>query len=177
MSDTPAAPTMDQFVTSVNAPPALDLSTDVATNWTLWKEQWENYAIVVQLEAEPAALQKAIFLNTIGPNAFQIYKTLDVPRGQDPNQLDTVLQMFDEYSTQYTNVIYERYVFNTRSQKPDENVDTYIRVMKNLENTCNFPVVVKDELLRDRITAKTPTACKKPDAEQNHRPMSRRRGY
>ena len=151
MSDTPAAPTIDQFVTSVNAPPALDLSTDVATNWTLWKEQWKNYTIVVQLEAKPAALQKAIFLNTIGPNAFRIYKTLDVPRGQDPNILDTVLQMFDECATQYTNVIYERYVFNMRSQKPDENVDTYIRVMKTLENTCNFPVAVKDELLRDGI--------------------------
>ena len=142
---------MDQFITSVNAPPSLDFSTNVATNWTLWKEQWENYTIVVQLEEKPDALQKAIFLNTIGPDVFWIYKTLEVPTRADPNKLDTVPQMFDDYATQYMNVTYERYVFNTRTQQPDETVETYIRQVKHLANTCNFPSVVRDELLRDRI--------------------------
>ena len=134
---------MDQFITSVNAPPSLDLSTNVATNWTLWKGQWENYAIVVQLEGKPDALQKAIFLNTIGPDAFRIYKTLEDPIRADPNKLDTVLQMFDDYVTQYTNVTYERYVFSTRTQQSDETVETYIGQVKHLANTCNFPSVVR----------------------------------
>ena len=64
---------MEQFVTSTNAPPPLDLSKDINTAWTIWKEQWENYAIVVQLSAKPDNLQIAIFLNTIGADAFRIY--------------------------------------------------------------------------------------------------------
>ena len=71
---------MEQFVTSVNAPPVLDLSGEVATSWKLWKEQWENYAkIVVHLQDKLPAQQKAVFLNTIGSEAFRIYKSLEVP--------------------------------------------------------------------------------------------------
>ena len=86
---------MEQFVTLVNAPPVLDLSGEVAASWKLWKEQWENYAIVVQLEDKSPALQKAIFLNTIESEAFRIYKSLEVPTGQNPELLQTVLNMFD----------------------------------------------------------------------------------
>ena len=80
---------MDQFVTSVNSPPPLDLSTDVAAHWNLWKEQWDNYAIVVQLADKSHDLQKAIFLNTIGAEAFKIYKSLDYPPAMDRKKLDT----------------------------------------------------------------------------------------
>ena len=141
---------MKQFVTSVNAPPVLDLSGEVATSWKLWKEEWENYAIVVQLQDKPPAQQKAVFLNTIGSEAFRIYKSLEVPTGQNPELLRTVLNMFDEYATQYTSVICERYVFNTRNQKSDESLDAYIRSLKDLAGTCNFGGV-REELIRDKI--------------------------
>ena len=140
---------MEQFVTSVNAPPVLNLSGEVATSWKLWKEQWENYAIVVQLQ-DKSALQKAVFLNTIGSEAFRIYKSLEVPTGQNPELLQTLLNMFDEYATQYTNVIYERYVFNTHTQKSDESLDAYIKSLKDLASTCNFGAV-REELIRDKI--------------------------
>ena len=142
---------MDQFVTSVNSPPPLDLSTDVAAHWNLWKEQWDNYAIVVQLADKSHDLQKAIFLNTIGAEAFKIYKSLDYPPAMDRKKLDTVISMFEAYANSYTNVTYERYVFNSRSQEGAETIDAYIRVVKDLASTCNFPPDIRDDLIRDRI--------------------------
>jgi len=150
MPDPPQPTTMEQFVTSVNTPSPLDLSTDVATSWKLWKEQWENYEVVVQLNTKPPAVQKAIFLNTIGPEAFRIYKSLEVPEGQNAELLATVLKMFDTYAGQYTNVIYERYIFNTRAQKSDESLDAYIRSLKDLASTCEYGDV-QNQLIRDRI--------------------------
>ena len=75
---------------------------------------------MIQLKDKPKELQKAVFLNAVGLDAFRTSKTLDVPTGQDADHLDTVIMMFDDYATQYTSVICERYGFNTRSQKPDE---------------------------------------------------------
>ena len=86
-------PAMEQFFTSVNTPPILNLSTDISTNWKLWKEQWDNYAIVVQISEKPPAVQKAIFLNTIGTEAFRIYTTLDHPVGMEQDELETVIAM------------------------------------------------------------------------------------
>lgn len=142
---------MDQFVTSINTPPALDLSKDVNTSWNIWKEQWDNYAVVVQLSDKPDSLQKAIFLNTIGADAFRIYKSLDHPDGMDKTKLATVIKMFDIYSSTYTNVIHERYLFNSRSQESGESIDTFIRVLKDLAKNCLYPDAIKDELIRDRI--------------------------
>ena len=86
---------MEQFVTSINASPPLDLSKDINTAWTIWKEQWGNYAIVVQLSAKHDNVQMAIFLHTIGADAFRIYKTLDCPTGMDGSKLSTVIKIFD----------------------------------------------------------------------------------
>ena len=57
--------------------------------------------------------------------------------------------MFYVYASTYTNVIYERYVFNSRSQEHDESIDSYIGVIKDL--ACAYPATIRDELIRDRI--------------------------
>ena len=101
-------PAVEQFFTSVNTPPTLNLSTDISTNWKLWKEQWDDYALVVQISEKPSAVQRAIFLNTIGTGAFRIYRTLNQPAGMEQDELETVIAMFDAYTKSYTIVVYIR---------------------------------------------------------------------
>ena len=59
--------------------------------------------------------------------------------------------MFDAYAKSYTNVIYERCLFNSRSQEPSETFEEYIRVLKDLASTCDYPITIRQELTRDRI--------------------------
>ena len=49
-----------------------------------------------------------------------------------------------------TNIIYERYKFNNRSQEQTESIDTYITTLRALAKTCEFGTL-KDDLIRDRI--------------------------
>ena len=145
---------MDQFMSSVSPPPALVMSKDFPTNWKLWKEQWENYAIVVGVDDKDEKVKKAIFLNAIGTEAYKAFKNMDNPTIEgdlEVKKLSAVIRMFDIHAAAYTNVIYERYMFNQRSQLHDESVSTYITCLKELVITCNYPDLVRDDLIRDRI--------------------------
>ena len=48
------------------------------------------------------------------------------------------------------NTIYERYVFNCRSQKPGESFDQFLTELCKFATTCQFSAF-EDEILRDRI--------------------------
>ena len=48
------------------------------------------------------------------------------------------------------NTIYERYVFNCRSQKPGESFDQFLTELCKFAATCQFSAF-EDEILRDRI--------------------------
>ena len=48
------------------------------------------------------------------------------------------------------NVIYERYLFNTRVQQPNESVDSFYASLLSMSKTCSFDNLA-DSLIRDRL--------------------------
>ena len=63
---------------------------------------------------------------------------------------DVILTKLGEYFEPKKNTIYERYVFNSRSQKPGESFDQFLAELRKLAATCQFGTF-EDEMLRDRI--------------------------
>ena len=61
-----------------------------------------------------------------------------------------VLELWETYCIGKTNIIYERYKFNNRSQEQTESIDTYVTALQALAETCKFGTL-KDHLIRDRI--------------------------
>ena len=59
--------------------------------------------------------------------------------------------LFEEYFTGQTNETFERYLFNSRSQKEDESIDHYVSALRALANSCNFCQCLHDSLIRDKI--------------------------
>ena len=49
-------------------PEPLKLVTDAVSNWKLWKQLWQNYAIVADIQSESRSPEfiKALFITTIG---------------------------------------------------------------------------------------------------------------
>ena len=66
---------------------------------------------------------------------------------QDAN---ITLTKLSEYFIPKRNKIYERYVFNSRSQKADESFEQFLTALRKLAATCEFGTF-EDEMLRDRI--------------------------
>ena len=48
-------------------------------------------------------------------------------------------------------MIYERYVFNNRNQRDDENIDSYVAELRRLSKTCQFCECLRSSLIRDRL--------------------------
>ncbi len=53
-------------LSGISPPPHLDLQGNKKDSWKLWKQIWENYAIVAGLQFHPEEYKIALFLSTIG---------------------------------------------------------------------------------------------------------------
>eukprot|EP00118_Oscarella_pearsei_P019232 m.203315 g.203315 ORF g.203315 m.203315 type:complete len:416 (+) comp39621_c2_seq5:1807-3054(+) len=60
------------------------------------------------------------------------------------------MQLFEDHCIGQTNVIYERYVFNSRGQGENEAFEKYYLSLKELVQRCNYREM-SGEFLRDRI--------------------------
>ena len=52
--------------------------------------------------------------------------------------MDKVLELWQNYCIGKTNVIYERYKFNNRSQEANESTDAYTTALRTLAETANL---------------------------------------
>jgi len=47
-------------------------------NWKVYKQQWENYTIVAQLDKQTEEYRVALFLYLIGSEAVKTYNSFDL---------------------------------------------------------------------------------------------------
>ena len=135
----------------IQPPTGLDLaSKHRKENWKIYKQRWNDYAIVAQLERQTEEYRVALFLYSIGPNAVKVYNSFDLPT-DDKRKLPKIMEKFDKYAMGETNETYERFIFNSRDQKETETVDEYVAELRTLAQTCSFCTCLSDSLLRDRI--------------------------
>ena len=136
---------------------------NIAANWKKFRRAWDNYAVVVRLQRFDEEYKTATFLSAIGEEALEIYEGMTFEPPETSKVLDSVVQKFEEFCIGQTNETFERYVFNSRSQKEDESIDHYVSALRTLAKTCNFCQCLHDSLLRDRIVlgVKEPALRKK----------------
>eukprot|EP00112_Aurelia_sp_Birch-Aquarium-sp1_P007229 Seg1787.6 transcript_id=Seg1787.6/GoldUCD/mRNA.D3Y31 product="hypothetical protein" protein_id=Seg1787.6/GoldUCD/D3Y31 len=136
------------FNLNLRPPDPVRLGKNYADSWKMWKQSWENYCVVIRVNTQPNVFQKSLLISVMGMEALQIYNV------SEPQEIDTVtdiIQKLDSNILGQTNEIFERFKFNSRSQKPDESIDSYVTCLKSLAKTCNFCDCLRDSLLRDRI--------------------------
>lgn len=136
-------------VIHIQPPQALQLGDNPRENWRLWKDMWENYCTISDLNSPHRTNQfkRAVLLSTVGKEAYRLYNN------NDPAEADTMQQIIAKLDTAIlglTNETFERYQFNTRFQG-DESADDFIAALKVMRKTCNFCNCMSDSLLRDRI--------------------------
>ena len=149
---TAASPAQAIFpMQGIHPPGHLDVKGNIADNWKSFKQQWSNYAVITNIHQQPEAYKVALFLHCIGPEALKIFNGMSFDNAQEREQLATIIKKFDEFTIGETNETYERYVFNSRNQSPEETIDAYVATLRTLAQTCNFCECLRDSLIRDRI--------------------------
>ena len=145
-----STPPFTRFIANVSLPQKFDSKGNLAANWKKWIQIWKAYEIVTGLDKQPSTLRVATFITCIGPDALEIHTGLPFQSDNDRQNIDKVLELWQDYCIGKTNVIYERYRFNNRSQESDESIDAYTTALHTLAETCEFGSL-KEDLIRDRL--------------------------
>ena len=87
----------------------------------------------------------------LGPKGLQIYNSITYNQGEDENDVALIIEKLENIIVGQTNVIYERYVFNNRNQREDENIDSYVAELRRLSKTCQFCDCLQSSLIRDHL--------------------------
>ena len=136
---------------AVPLPAKLEMRGDMSSNWRRFERMWRNYEIVTRLREETAEFRTATLLTCIGSEALDVYEGL--PFDDDANErqnVEVVLQKFQEFCLGEVNETYESYMFFCRNQDAGETVESYITTLRKMVKTCNFGRL-EDRLLRDRV--------------------------
>lgn len=124
---------------------------NMAENWKVWKQMWNNYVIIAKLGTQPPEYKVALFLHCIGVDALKIFNGFQFDTPDDRNNLSKIIEKFDQYTIGELNETFERYNFNSRNQEENESIDAYVTALRTLAKTCNFCDCMRDSILRDRI--------------------------
>ena len=163
MSDTEGAAVQQPVIYQRNAPKIeppgeIVLGSERELNFRRFKSRWQSYYILSRLSEEEEDYQRALLLYTVGDNAARVVESSH--RYQTDKSLDAILQILEQYCIGETNIVHERYKFNTRCQLPNEPFDAFYADLRSLADKCSFNyrpatetggVAPLDEMLRDRI--------------------------
>ena len=99
------------------------------------------------------------FLLCAGERAQELYRTFEFDQPEFvTNETGevwqrTIKEVKDKvraYCNPQKNLTYERYVFNSRSQKESESINAYVTELQNLATNCEF-ADLRDSPIRDRL--------------------------
>ena len=146
----PPAPEPPTMYCNVPLPPSLEIKGNLSKDWKQWRQIWNAYEVVTKLRDKPSNLRVATFITWIGKEALEIHNGLPFRTEDEKADINKVLELWETYCIGKTNIIYERYKFNNRSQEQSESIDAYMTALRALAETWEF-AELKDSLIRDRI--------------------------
>ena len=127
-------------------------SAERKDNWELHKQLWENYCILACIENAEPRIQRAEFINTLGPDTLRICNGLGL---KSEDTVDEIIKRIDEYCISEVHEVMEQFNFNNRDQRPGKSVNDYIAALRTLAKTCNFNGIktneVESTMIRNRI--------------------------
>ena len=103
------------------------LDSNVAENWRFFKQNWQNYAVITNLDKQKKAYQVSLFLYTFGEAALIIYNGFNFTIPESGRTVGEIIAKFDCYAICDVNQTYERFILIKRVQKEGETL-----VMVNL---------------------------------------------
>jgi len=90
------------------------------------------YVTAATLDCETPERQAAMFIACIGPDAYDMYSTMEFTDETDRRDSTRLLEAFEKHCLNEINEVYERYVFSRRQQEPGETFDTFVGDLRRL---------------------------------------------
>ena len=104
----------------------LNTSENIAENWKLFRQRWENHVILSGLDERSDRFQVATFLSLIDDDALKVYNGFQFGTPERDRAVSEIIAQFERYSNGETNETYERFVFKNREQNEGETFEAFL---------------------------------------------------
>ena len=121
---------------------------DESETWTNYSERFEQFCVTNEIDDPKRKV--AVFLSTIGAEAYALVKNLAAPAAPTTKTLEELCKLMKDYYEPAPLIIAERFKFHKRDQEEEEGTQQYFAELKKLSATCNFGTFI-DEAIRDRF--------------------------
>lgn len=145
---------MTEYNSNIFSPPILDLSVERYAAWKNWKEKWDDFVVVTELEKKSAAVQCSTLRYTFTDETRRVYNTLPLSEN-DKKDSTKIIEALEVFAKGIVNETLERHAFNNKTQEKGECFDDFITTLKTLSKNCGFCDNCHNSLIRDRIVAGT----------------------
>ena len=126
--------------------------SETSRNWAKWLEQYDFYMIATEKAGKSQEIQVATLLTLLGAQGQEIFRTFSLTNAERKN-IETVKKAFTDHFAPQVKMVYERFKFHSRIQRPDETFEDFLTALRTLITTCNFHDDEQDNALMDRIVA------------------------
>ena len=138
------SPQILSFPSNFPVPSAMVCRGDLTSNWEFFTQQWQDYEVATSLDQKSQSIRLATFRSVMGKECLDIFLNLNC--GTE----ELTINALEDYFLPKKNVVYERYVFNSCFQAPEESNDCYANRLRKLASSCQFGALT-EEMTRDRL--------------------------
>ena len=132
-----------------NPPDQFDFSKP--HTWPDWKQRWNRFFIASEMDKKSKAVQVSSLLYSMGQQSETVFQAFIFGEDESEDEIAHVLKKFDLHFVPSVNRIHERAKFHSRNQQAGENVETYLRSLYKLIESCGYNGTAKDEAIRDQL--------------------------
>ena len=129
-------------------PEKLSLGDDAVGQWNFFKQQFEDYMILSDMNQAREDQKLAFLRSLLDKTTMDIVSTF---KEEEKKNVATLLKRLDVHIQGTTNVTRERFIFNSTSQHAGQSFSDFLVLLKRLIKQCPFCVKCKPSLLLDRI--------------------------
>ena len=130
-------------------PDPMNCNGDVATNWKVFCDAYQDYAISAELSGKDQAVQAATLKTVMRKECKEILNRLGLT-ATELKQTSTILTKLEVHFAPMWNILFDRYWFHSAEQQPTETVNQFLICLKHLAESCAFSYL-QDKMIRDRL--------------------------
>ena len=132
----PTAPVLN-FTSNFPIPSPMKVSGDRVTNWEFFRQQWEDYEVGTGLEHRPEPVRLATLRSVMGKDCLEIFLNRELTPDERASVTDS-LKALEAYFKPKTNVVYERFLFNSATQSSEEGIDEFVNRLRKMASSCKY---------------------------------------
>ena len=143
----------------IPAPPPISLKGDLVENWKDLENSWGYYVITTDLRSRVTEeggkeIVAATLCTVMGPECKKVMNSLPTLTAEHKKDPIKILDELQQHFIPQRNVLYERFTFNSATQKHSETTDEFVVPLRQLAESCEFDTL-KNSLIRDCIVIGT----------------------